>query len=150
MTLRIKRFLKRGGTIKPKRILPRDDFISINNAMIKYAPGMESTGIIQPGDKFVIHFDASNFNPALDKELKKLRNVVGLDFDYYLGESRPTPGDVKAINTTSKPGFTNRLFIEFQPRNDVEWSRIREIFGLPSNVTNDVSSLETIETVGDR
>jgi len=148
MTLSIKKFFKRGGKIKRTHPTPRRNFSYLPVVMERYAPGITSTAEIQYGDKFVINFDADKANDKLLKELGRLR--VDLPFDFYIADDKPSRFDKEAIPTTDRYKYKKRLFIEFRPRNDVEWALIKDMFGFKSTVGDDVSSLEEILTVGDR
>lgn len=148
MTLSIKKFFKRGGEIKKTRPSPRKNFSYLPIVLERYAPGITSSAKIQYGDKFVINFDASKVDDKLLKELGRLR--MELPFDFYIADDKPSRFDKEAIPSVDKYKYTKRLFIEFHPRSDVEWAIIKDMFGFNAPVGDEVSSLEEIQTVGDR
>ena len=149
MTLNVKRWFKRGGKIETKKKLPRKDYLMISQAMNKFSPGMTETAMMQKGDKYIISFDASGHNLLLEKELRRLRNKIGLNFDYYVGKDISSSDDIQATNLT-RSKIQDRLFVEFSPVDDIEWSYLRGIFGLPSGVTTEVSEEQPVETISDR
>lgn len=119
----------------------------ILETMNKFAPGMSSTAILQPESNYTISFDAAMHNTLLENELSRLRKQK-INFDFYTGINKKDKHEIEAINLT-RPEKQKRFFIEFSPRDDLEWAYIRGMFGLPSIITDEVSEEETIETIGD-
>jgi hypothetical protein len=126
-------------TASPRRIL---------ELMDKFAPGLSSTAILQPESNYTISFEINKHNMLLENELRKLRKQNDVNFDFYTGINKKDKYEEEAINLR-RPEKQERLFIEFSPRDDLEWAYIRGMFGLPSNITKEVSEEETIETIGD-
>lgn len=148
MTLRIRRMLGGGkikeGSFNAETKSPR----KILEAMDRIAPGLSSTAILQPESNYTISFDATKHNLLLENELRKLRKN-GIEFDFYTDINKKDKYEVEAVDIT-RPKYQERLFIEFSPFDDLEWSYIRGMFGLPSRVTEEVSDEETMETISDR
>lgn len=148
MTLGVRRLFGRGKTRRGS-FSPKKDFLLVNKAMEEYASGMAETAILHSDSKYLISFDASKYNPKLEKELKRLRNKEGLSFDYYIGQDRKSQDDEPALDL-ARARRQRRLFLEFRPNNDTEWSYIRGMFGLPARLTTEVSEEQPESTVADR
>jgi hypothetical protein len=148
LTLRLRRLLGGGkikrGTYKPEKTSPR----LIREAMDKIAPDMALTAQLQQEQNYTISFDITKHNLLFENQLRTLRKK-GVDFDYYTGTNQ-FDGTEEVAVAYNRPKYQERLFIEFKPRDNLEWSWIRGMFGLPSEVTTEVSEEETIETVSDR
>ena len=147
MTLRLRRLIGKGkikeNTYKPENFAPR----KILDAMNDLAPGISDTAVLQPEQDFTISFDFKRHNTLLENKLRKLRKK-GVDFEYYTGTNKPDKWETEAIDF-KRPRTEERLFIQFAPKDDLEWAYIRGMFGLPSNVTDEVSDEETIQTIGE-
>jgi len=132
------------GSYKPEKTSPR----LIREAMDKIAPDMALTAQLQQEQNYTISFDATKHNLLLENQFRKLRKK-GVSFDYYTGTNQTDKYEEVAVDV-SRPKFQERLFIEFKPKDDLDWAWIRGIFGLSSQVTTEVSTEETVETVSDR
>lgn len=137
------------GKIRRGSFSSKKGFLLVNKAMEEYAPGMSETAILHSDSKYLISFDASKYSPILERKLKWLRNKEGLSFDYYMGQDRKSPDDEPAFDLV-RSRRQMRLFLEFSPKDDIEWSYIRGMFGLPTRLTAEVSNEQPEVTVADR
>jgi hypothetical protein len=137
------------GKIRRGSFSPKKDFLLVNKTMEEYAPGMAETAILHSDSKYLISFDASKYSPKLEQKLKQLRNKEGLAFDYYIGQDRKSQDDEPAFDLV-RARKQRRLFLEFSPKDDIEWSYIRGMFGLPARLTAEVSNEQPEVTVADR
>lgn len=148
MTLGVRRLFGKGA-VRRGSLSPKKDFLLVNKTMEEYAPGMAETAILHSDSKYLISFDASKYSPNLEKELKRLRNKEGLSFDYYIGQDRKSQDDEPAFDLV-RARRQRRLFLEFRPNDNVEWSYIRGMFGLPARLTTEVSDEQPEITIADR
>ena len=148
MTLGIRRLFGK-GKVKRGSFSPKKGFLQLSKTMESFAPGMAETAVLHSDSKYLISFDASKYSPTLERKLKNLRNKEGLSFDYYTTFDQKSSGD-RAAMKTKKSGEQLRLFFEFAPKDDVEWAHIRGMFGLPAQITEEVSEEQPEVTVADR
>jgi hypothetical protein len=135
--------IKEGASYQPEKKELRD----VRKEMESLAPSLVETARLEGENKYTISFDAKKFNSNLDREFKILRGKVGLSFDYYIGN------DIKAKEDKDISAFPlarhkteKRLFMEFSPKENTDWAYIRGIFGLPSEITDEVSEEENFDT----
>ena len=149
MTLRSIKNRKKRGKIGNRSLYPQVSFISIKKAMEELAPGMAESAILSDSNPYTISFEAGKSNKMLEKRLKYLRNKTGIDFDYTFEKMNWSDLKEDKLGGFTRPDETKRLVITFSPDSDIEWAHIRTIFGLSGKLTDEVSSEEPINTVGD-
>jgi len=136
-----------GGKMSKKSLYPQEDFVSIKKAMEQFSPGMAETAMLHRGMAYTISFDAEKYGASLENKLKKL-GKKGLDFEYRIDESLLSEESRDKLNL-ARPIIQNRLTMTFSPKSDLDWVNIRTIFGVGTNITDEVSSEEIINLVGE-
>lgn len=148
MTLKSFRDRLRGGKIRKKSLYSQEDFMAIKKAMELSSPGMTQTAMLHGTGQYTISFDAGKYNINLENKFKKLRKETGLDFQYRIDRAIRSDETRDKLDL-ARPAVQDRLVLTFSPKSDLDWVYIRTIFGVGTKITDEVSSEETINLVGE-